>query len=110
MDKGPSHLRLRPHQQIERDDVRDHQNRNIEYWDHVGDAQLPRYSRKSDPDGVVIVKNEVDCPNEIECDDEQPEERTNPYGKKRQDGLSQSPSRRTSTPRYRPSKVKTPRI
>ena len=86
MDKGPSHLRLRPQQPIERDDVGDHQNRNIEYWDHIGGAQLPHYRRKSALDGVVIVKDEVDCPNEIESDDEQPEERTNSYGEKRQDG------------------------
>src|ERR1051326_5419925 len=92
MDKGASHLGLRPQQPIERDDVGDHQNRNIEHRNHVSGAQLPHYRRKSTLDGVVIVKDEVDCPNEIESNDEQPEERTNSYGEKRQDG--QHPGRK----------------
>src|SRR6202008_414314 len=45
-----------------------------------------RQRRKANLDGVVIVEEEVNRPNEIEGDDEKPEQRTYPYREKRQDG------------------------
>ena len=35
---------------------------------------------------MVVVDDQVGRPHEIEGDDEQPKERTYPYGEKRQDG------------------------
>src|SRR5689334_24248504 len=41
---------------------------------------------KAQPDGVVIVADEVARPHDIEGDDENPKERTYPDRQKRQDG------------------------
>ncbi len=49
-------------------------------------AQLPSHSRKAETDGVVIVEDQVGRPHEIEADDEQPKERTDPYREKGQHG------------------------
>jgi hypothetical protein len=85
-DEGRSHLGLRTHQQIKGHGVRDHQYGHVDDRDRVCDVQLPCQRGKVDLDGVVIVKDEVDRPNQIESDDEQPEQRTNPYGERRQGG------------------------
>src|SRR6266702_7000292 len=84
--EGPSNFGLGTHQQIERDEVRDHQHGHVDDRDRVCGTQLPRQRRKSDLDGVVIVKDDVDYPHEIEGDDKRPKERTYPYREKRQDG------------------------
>jgi hypothetical protein len=70
---------LRTQQQIECDDVRDHQHGHVDDRDRIRGAQLPRQRRKANLGGVVIVADEVNRPNEIEGDDEKPEERTYPY-------------------------------
>ena len=44
-------------QQIESDDVRDHQQRHIEDWDRVGGAQLPRQRWKIKLDAVIVEGN-----------------------------------------------------
>jgi hypothetical protein len=82
-------LWLRMHQQIERDDVRNHQRGHVNDRDHVRTAQLPRYRRKAGLDGVVVVEDEVDSSHEIEGDDQQPKERTCVYRQDRQE--SQQP-------------------
>jgi hypothetical protein len=58
-DDGTMHRRLRTHQQIECDDVRDHQQRHVDDRDRVGGSQLPRQGRKAELGGVVIVDDEV---------------------------------------------------
>jgi TetR/AcrR family transcriptional regulator, transcriptional repressor for nem operon len=66
--------------------VRDDQHGHIHDRGHMRRSQLPRQCRKPDLRGVVIVEDEIDQPNEIERDDEQPEERTYSYREKRHDG------------------------
>ena len=78
-----SRLGLRKQQQIECDDVRDHQQGHVDDRDRVRGAQLPRQRRKASVGGVVIVEDEVDHSNEIEGNDEKPEEWTHPYREKR---------------------------
>src|SRR3984893_16157911 len=82
---GASRLGLRKCQQIECGDVCDHQHRDVDDRDRVGDAQLPRQRRKADLVAVVVVDDDVDRGDEIEGDDEQPKERTYAYGEKRHD-------------------------
>src|SRR5467141_1242568 len=84
--EGSNHLGLRTQQQIECDDVRDHQHRHVDDRDRVCGAHLPRHRRNADLDGVVIVDDEVDHSHEIEGNYEQPKEWTHPYREKRGDG------------------------
>src|SRR2546427_8414255 len=84
--EGSNRLGLRPQQKIECEDVRDHQQGHVDDRDRVRRAQLPRQCRKADPDGVVIVEDEVDHSHEIEGNYEQPKEWTYPYREKREDG------------------------
>jgi hypothetical protein len=46
-------------QKIKGDEMPDHQQRHVDDRDRVRGAQLPRQRRKADPDGVVIVEDEV---------------------------------------------------
>jgi len=65
--------------------VRDHQRRHIEDWYWVGCAELSWVRGETDLDRVIVVHDEIDCPHEIEGDDEGPEERTYSYREKRQE-------------------------
>jgi hypothetical protein len=62
---------LRTQQQIECDDVRDHQQGHVDDRDCIGGTQLPRNRGKVELDGVVIVDNQVGHAHEIEGDDEE---------------------------------------
>src|SRR6266853_343862 len=84
--EGSNRLGLITQQQIECDDVRDHQHGHVDDRDRVCGAQLPRHRRKADLNGVVIVEDKVDHSHEIEGNDEQPKEWTYPYREKREDG------------------------
>src|SRR5262249_29407841 len=54
--------------------------------DRVSGAQLPRQRGKAGHGGVVIVDEDVSRSHEIEGDDEQPKQRPDPDGEKRQHG------------------------
>jgi len=54
--EDPSRLGLRSEQQIECDEVRDHQHRHVDDRDRVGGAQLPRQRRKGDPGSAVHLR------------------------------------------------------
>src|SRR5215471_20853332 len=56
-------------QQIECDDVRDHQQGYVDDRDRIGAAQLPRRRRKAGLNGVVIVDDDVGWAHNIEGDD-----------------------------------------
>src|SRR5271156_3202267 len=83
--ESPRRLWLTTHQQIERDEVRDHQQRYVDDRDRVCGTQLPRHCRKADPSRVVIVDDDVGHPHYIEGEHEKPEERTYPDREQRQD-------------------------
>ena len=68
----PNCLRLPARQQIERDNVRDHQRGHVDDRNRIGGAQLPGDRRKADVDRVVVIEDQVRCSHEIEPDDEQP--------------------------------------
>ena len=74
------------HDQIERDEVRDHQQRHVDDRDRVRGAQLPCQLRQTDLVAMIVVDDEVDRSHEIEGDDEQPKERTYPRSEKREHG------------------------
>src|SRR6185312_10764696 len=82
---GASRLGLTPRQQIERSDVRYHQHRHVDDRDRVCGAQLTRQRRKAELVAMIIIDDEVGCPDEIEGDDERPKERRFPHREKRQD-------------------------
>ena len=82
--EGSDRLGLGTQQQIECDDVRDHQQGHVDDRDPVHGAQLPRHCRKADLGGVVVVENEIDRSHEIEGDYKQPKEWTYPHREKRQ--------------------------
>src|SRR5262249_50845543 len=77
---------LTTQQPIEGCDVRDHEQRNIEDWDGVRRAQLSGHRRQANADGMVIVENEINGPDDIEGDDEEPKNRPYPGREKGQDG------------------------
>jgi len=77
---------VRTHQPIDSNEVRDHEHWHVENRDRICGTQLPRQRRKAEPDRVVIIEEDVDRPDEIEGDDEQPKERTYPHRKKGQHG------------------------
>src|SRR5215467_6195396 len=82
----PLHRRLRTHQQIKCDDVRNHQQRDVNDRDHVGGTQLSCQGWKAELGGVIIVDDEVGRAHEVEGDNEQPKDRTYPHSEKCQDG------------------------
>src|SRR5580704_3916017 len=73
----------RTDQQVECDDVRDHQQWHVDNRVRIGGAQLSRHRRKAKLNGVVVIDDDVGCPHEIEGDDERPKQRTYPCGEKR---------------------------
>jgi hypothetical protein len=78
--------RQRTQHQIERSDVRDHQERHIDDRDPVQGAELTCDGGNIEPDGVVVIREEVDDAHDIERDDKCPEQRTCPHREKRQHG------------------------
>ena len=76
----------RAQQPIESDEVRDHQHGDVEDGDNVSGTHLPGDCGKAGADGVEIVEEDIGHADEIEGDDERPEERTHPYGEKREEG------------------------
>src|SRR5258708_23157751 len=81
---------LRASQKIERDIVSDHQHGHVDDRDDIGSAELPRKRGQTAPDGVVVGGEEIDGSDEIEGYDEEPEERSDSYREKRQDGQHSS--------------------
>ena len=76
----------RADQPIESDEVRKHQHGYVEDRDRVGRAQLSRDRWKAELDGVVVGKEDVGRPREIERDDEEPKQRTYSDREKGQQG------------------------
>src|SRR6516162_7542508 len=79
-------LLLWTQQEIKCDCVRDHEQGYVDDRDRVSAAELPRHRGKTQTSGVVVVDDDVDCPHEIEGDDERPKQRRYPCGEKRQNG------------------------
>jgi len=63
--------------------MRDHQRGHVEIGIALVAPSCPVNRRKAQPNDVVVVDDEVGCPNEIETDDERPEQLTYPCGRKR---------------------------
>src|SRR6185312_634394 len=85
-DGDPGRLGLMTHQQMERGEVRDHQQRNINDRYRVGRAQLAGQLGKAQPDAVVVIDDEVDDAHEAVGKDKWPEEHARPCRKKRKHG------------------------
>jgi hypothetical protein len=82
----PNRVGLRTRQQIQRDDVGDHQQGYVDDQDRVAGAQLPRQRWKTKLDAMLIVDDDVDSPHNVEGDDKQPKERTHPCAEEREHG------------------------
>jgi hypothetical protein len=63
-------LGLRTYQQIESDDVRNHQRGHVDDGDRVGGAQLPWYRGEANLVAVEVVDDDIRRANDIEGDDE----------------------------------------
>src|ERR1700733_5023543 len=77
---------LRTHEPIESKDVRNHQHWNVDDGDEIGCAELAGQVRKADSNGVVVVDEDVGRAHKVVGDDEEPEQRASPHGKKCQNG------------------------
>src|SRR5579859_667913 len=79
-------LLLWTYQQIERDDLSDHQQWHVDDGDRIGSAELPWHQIKASLNGVVVVDDDVGCPHDVKGDDEGPKQRTYPCREERQNG------------------------
>ena len=50
--------------------MRDHQQGHVNDRDRICGAQLPSHRRKADPEGMVVVDDDIAEPDEVESADE----------------------------------------